>query len=340
MAAEEKPRWGRRIAYGVGVVVGAIVVLLLLFAILPPSTADLGATPSHPARTYGAAMARVRAVKALEGGVRPVCRSRLYTHGARTSHVMVLFHGLTNCPRQMLDLAQRLYADGANVLVLRAPGHGMPGDVGESGWVSATDFRDYAEGSVDIARGLGTHTTVVGLSLGGMLSAWSAEQHLGVSRAVILAPALRLGSVPAWVSDTFTNVFTRLPNINLPGDGESVAHGYPPGTATYPTAELFLLGRRVLHQANGPAPPTRHLDVLINDADGTVSNEAIEELVASWRQSGRTVTLVHLPACLGLPHDVIDVSQRGQNIALVYPVVIAMAEGTPIPRVTAARCVK
>jgi alpha-beta hydrolase superfamily lysophospholipase len=33
-------------------------------------------------------------------------------------------HGLTNCPRQYQEMAEALHQQGANVVVLRAPGHG------------------------------------------------------------------------------------------------------------------------------------------------------------------------------------------------------------------------
>ena len=324
--ASTSRRWLGRVGLAIAAVVAAAVVLLAVMAILPPATTGLGATP-HPAVTYTAATARFADVAAGEGAVRPVCRSRLLTAGHRTARVVVLFHGLTNCPRQMLDLARKLHADGANVLVLRTPGHGLPGGVENMADVRATDFRDFASGSVDIAHGLGSEVTVVGLSLGGMLAAWSAQERPDVYRAVVIAPALALGSVPSWVNDAFLNVFSRAPNINVPGGVDSVAHGYPPGTATRPTAQMFLLGRQVLQRAGSGDPAVAQLDLVINDADATVSNDAAVAWAAQWQAPGRDVTVVHFPACLGLPHDTIDAAQPGQDIALVYPIVVALAEG-------------
>jgi len=327
-------RWLRRIGIAIGALVAAIVVVLVVMAILPVSTTGLGATP-NPAPTYAAATARFAQVQKDDAAARPVCRSRLLTEGHRTARVVVLFHGLTNCPRQMLDLAKKLHADGANVLVLRTPGHGLPGGVENMADVSAEDFRDFAAGAVDMAHGLGAQTTVVGLSLGGMLAAWSAEEEPDVYRAVVIAPAFALGSVPSWVNDAFVNVFSRLPNINVPGGVDSVAHGYPPGTATRPTAQLFRLGTQVLQHAGAGDPGVKDLDLIINDADGTVSNDAALAWAARWRASGHVVTVVHIPACLGLPHDTIDMAQPGQDTALVYPIVVAMAEGKTPPPITA-----
>ena len=327
-------RWLRRTLLAIGAVVAAVVLVIVLMAILPVSTTGLGATP-HPAPTYAAATARFAQVQTEDAAARPVCKSRLFADGHRTARVVVLFPGLTNGPAQMIELAQKLHADGANVLVLRAPGQGMPGGVENMADVSAEDFRDFASGAVDIAHGLGAQTTVVGLSLGGMLAAWAAEERPDVYRAVVIAPAFQLGSVPAWVNDAFVNVFSRLPNINIPGSGiESVPHAYPPGTATWPTAEMFRLGRQVMQRAGTGHPNARYIDLLLNDADGTVSNDAALEWAAQWRAYGHVVTVVHIPACVGLPHDTIDPAQPGQDTALVYPIVVAMAEGRAPPPIT------
>ena len=282
-------RWLRRTLLAVAAIVAAIIIVLGVMAILPVSTTGLGATP-HPAPTYAAATARFAQVARDDAAARPVCRSRLLTEGHRTARVVVLFHGLTNCPRQMLDLAKKLHADGANVLVLRVPGHCMPGGVENMAGVTAEDFLDYAAGAVDIAHGLGVQTTVVGLSLGGMLAAWSAEEEPDVYRAVVIAPAFALGSVPSWVNDAFVNVFSRLPNINVPGGVGSVPHGYPPGTATKPTAEMFRLGMQVLQHAGSGHPNVKYLDLLLNDADGTVSNDAALAWAARWQTAVKLLT--------------------------------------------------
>ena len=245
---------------------------------------------------------------------------------------MVLFHGLTNCPRQMVELADRLHADGATVLVLRAPDHGLPGDVSEMGSVDAKEFRDYADDAVDIGSGLGDEVTVMGLSLGGMLAAWAAEERPEVDRAVVVAPALAIGGVPGFVADGFTNLFARLPNVKLPSGGTALPHAYPPAVATGPTAEMFRLGKHV-ENAAGAEPPRSTVAVVLNDNDKTVSNDRAERLVDAWETGGTNVTVVRLPKQLGLPHDVVDVAQPKGKTDVVYPVLVALAEGKTPPAV-------
>ncbi|NJP05385.1 MAG: alpha/beta hydrolase [Chloroflexaceae bacterium] len=54
----------------------------------------------------------------------------------------------------------------------------------------------YASESVDIARGLGRHVTIAGISVGGTIAGWAAQFRADVDCAVLIAPAL------GWVSCT------------------------------------------------------------------------------------------------------------------------------------------
>lgn len=325
--------WVKRVAGVVLAVVGIVLVAALALALWPVGSGDLQASPD-PEETYAAAIDRYEGISTGEDDVRNECRSRIYTSGRRTDRVVVLLHGLTNCPRQMVELAEQLHDDGATVLVLRAPDHGLRGDVGEIGDVDAEDFRDYADDAVDIAAGLGDEVTVMGLSLGGMLTAWAAEERPEVDRAVVIAPALEVGGVPGFVADGFTNLFSRLPNLKLPSGGDALPHAYPPAIATRPTAQMFRLGRHVEDVA-GTDPPRASVAVVLNDNDKTVSNDAAEELVAAWEQAGVEVTVVRLPKSLGLPHDVVDVAQPKGRTRIVYPVLVALAEGEAPPAIPA-----
>jgi carboxylesterase len=72
--------------------------------------------------------------------------------------------------------------------------------------------------------------------------------------------------------------------------------------------------------------------MVLNRNDETISNSKAEELRDAWRSAGARAPLVWLPKSLGLPHDVIDPAQPDQDIAVVYPQLIALAEGrTPPP---------
>lgn len=323
--------WVKRVLLAALAVVGTVLVVAIVLALIPIGTKGLDAAPD-PAADYRAAADRFERISEGEDDVRPACRSRLLTSGERAQRVVVLFHGLTNCPRQMVELAERLHENGATVLVLRAPDHGLPGDVSEMGSVDAEDFRDYADDAIDIAAGLGDEVTVMGLSLGGMLTAWAAEERPEVDRAVVIAPALAVGGVPGFVADGFTNLFSRLPNLKLPSSGTKLPHAYPPAIATHPSAQMFRLAKHVEEIADEKAP-TAAVAVVLNDNDKTISNDRAARLAGTWDDGGVDVTVVRLPKGLGLPHDVVDVAQPEGNTEAVYPVLVALAEGKAPPAV-------
>src|SRR5688500_9969780 len=91
--------------------------LLLFVLFLPLSPRGLGSHP-RPVRNYAEAVDSIAAFTRADGpAIAPECRSTLYTHGRRTRHAVLVFHGLTNCPVQFDSLAQAAYGRGANVFV-------------------------------------------------------------------------------------------------------------------------------------------------------------------------------------------------------------------------------
>lgn len=323
----------RRILLALAAVVVLSLVTLLVLALVPVGTDGLGPEPS-PRASPAAAESKLRFLQAGEGNVDPRCRSRLLRPPGKPERVVVLFHGMASCPEQMARLGRLLTRDGAIVLLPRAPRHGLEdGTAGTLGNVDAEDVRDYADDAIDIAAGLGDDVTVVGTSLGGTVAAWAAQERPEVDRAVVIAPSLALGGVPGLVSDAFTNVFARLPNVPIPSDGPTIPHAYPPRIASHPTAQVFRLGKHVVERAEERAPHAKSLAVVLNDNDHAISNDAAEGLVAAWRQNGREVTVVRLPKRLGVGHDTIDRAEPTQRIDVVYPVVLALAEGRTPPSV-------
>ncbi len=146
----------------------------------------------NPATDYVEALSRFQRIQKMEGPeLNPVCRSILLTHGARTERVVVFFHGYTNCPEQFSELGHIFYDLGYNVLIPRLPRHGVANRKVENlSPIKAEELRDCADTSVDIACGLGQKVYVAGLSAGGTLSAWIAQNRTEVNRTVLIAPAL------------------------------------------------------------------------------------------------------------------------------------------------------
>ena len=57
-------------------------------------------------------------------------------------------------------------------------------DVANMGVIRVEDFRDHADGVVDVAQGFGEDVRVLGLSAGGVVSAWIAQDRDDGSRAL------------------------------------------------------------------------------------------------------------------------------------------------------------
>lgn len=332
------PRGGRRrVVRWLLVALAVVLVLFLAAVVVPVSSSDLDARPD-PTGSYDEAMERFDALLTAEDELRVFdpCRSRLLDHGERTDRAVVLFHGLTNCPEQFDAFAQQVYETGANVVVLRAPHHGLANDrgdavggVGNVGSLSASELRDFADTAVDIATGLGEEVDVLGLSMGGVLALWSAEFRDDVDRVVAVAPAISIPRVPHFLTTAFVNLGNRLPNFSLGSPGVKLDHTYA-GESTGALAAMFLLARAVGNEAPGGTAAAREVTVVLNPDDNEVDNGEVADLVARWSDTDGAIDVVELPA-LGLPHDVIDPDQPDGDVDTVYPIMLALLTGDTQP---------
>jgi carboxylesterase len=314
----------KRIAIWVAAVLGALVLVVLAMALWPASTSGLGSDPD-PTMGYDDAVERFAESTSDEADlVYEPCESVLMDHGERVEIAVVLFHGLTNCPKQFVDFAETLHADGANVLILRAPRHGIAnadgsriGSLANIGGLDAAELRNYADDSVDIAVGLGDEVRVLGLSMGGVLAEWTAQHRDDVDRVVAVAPAMSIPGVPGFLTTGFVNLFDKLPNIDLPGESK-LDHAYV-GESTEGLVATFLLARSVEESANGRGPAAGDVIVVVNPDDNQVDPDYVTDFAEDWNERSGGVAVVELPA-VGLPHDVIDPDQPDGDPEAVYPI--------------------
>ena len=321
-------RWGRRVVTTVAVLIAPLVGLTL---VLVPSS-DLGARPD-PTGSYAEALERYAEVSAIDDreAVYEPCRSQLLDHGRRTEQVVVLFHGLTNCPQQYLEFGREIFDTGANVLILRAPRHGLASSfdtldegvtsVDAVGRLTAKELRDYADESIDIASGLGETVVVSGLSMGGVLATWVAQSRADVDRVVAVAPAVSIPGVPHFVTTAFVNLFNRTSNLSLPSSGK-LDHAYH-GESTGALAALFLLAQAVENEIAAEQAAVDEVIVVLNPTDNQVDNEHVRDLVDDWEDGDGVIEIQMLPD-VGLPHDVIDEDQPTGDVDLVYPILIPL----------------
>jgi carboxylesterase len=314
-----------------GILWRTAVLYLSLATALPTSVRSLGPHP-RPARDYEAATQLAPVLQRADTAAAIGGESIMLLHGRRTPRAIVLFHGLTNSPRQFRQLAATLYDCGDNVFVPRLPQHALRGaDAEVLGRLTAEELRDVADAAIDLARGLGDTVVVLGLSLGGDVAAWTAQFRPEVYRAVIVSPALGLGHVSSAVATPMMNLILRIPNYSKNQAPDTLRPDRTLGWSTRAVGQMLRLGAAVRRAADKGAPMARDIRVLLNAHDRTVNRAAINELVAQWSATGGSVSMFEFPDSLRLPHDVMDPDEATGNTGATYPVLLALLYGATPP---------
>jgi len=319
----ERTRRVSRLALAIGV--GALLAIAW-FLFVPPFVRF----PAHPrpAADYAQAMVRLDALRATDTpDLNPVCRLVVMSHGQKRGRVVILLHGLTNCPRQFERLGQVLYDCGANVVVARIPHHGladrMTPDLAK---LTVQELVRFGDEVVDIGQGLGDSVTVAGLSLGAVVAAWLAQERNDVDRAIVIAPVFGVPQVWPPLTPGLTRFFLWIPN-QFPWWDDKLREnvlGPPyvyPRFSTHALGEALLLGQAIGVAARRGAPAARSITLVTVGGDHAISNPAARAIERAWRAhaAGR-VTEYEFPQALKLGHDLIDPLQPYQRVDVVYPV--------------------
>jgi alpha-beta hydrolase superfamily lysophospholipase len=211
----------KRVAKILGAALLVILAVAALLGLVPVSTDSFESEPD-PASSYADSLQRFDEIQAEERGItNELTRSKQMTHGEKTDRAYVLVHGTTNSPRQFQELGEILHERGNNVLILRMPYHGLESlYVGELKRLKAKDLRTYADRAIDIAVGLGDKVDVIGLSGGGAVAAWIAQNRPDIERVVTLSPFFGIANLPSFADTFLMNLFARLPNVDFYNTGE------------------------------------------------------------------------------------------------------------------------
>lgn len=306
----------------------ALLVFLGWILTKPIKTVSLRASHPNPVKSYAEALARIDALNAEEQaqGVADYGLSRLLTHGQPTEYVVVFLHGFTNCPQQFLELGKRVFELGSNVFIPLAPYHGRQDRLTkELSKLTAEDLAAYGDRAIDIAQGLGQKVMVAGISGGGTITCWLAQNRNDIDTAVPIASMLGVSFVPARLTYPFARVFHSLPDRYMWWDPRTKAdnpyavyYSYP-GYPVHAMSEVLRLGVSVRDQAKQSAPRAKRVITVINDKEPAVNNTELRKLNESWKSYGTMeVETIHLDKGLKLPHDIITPETPGLDINIVY----------------------
>ncbi len=331
--------WFRRhpVWTGTLAVLGLLLLLIFTLFLLPFNVDDTSV--SDPAGSHEEALARIETIQDAEmasGEINPVCVSNVMSHGEQTEKIIIFYHGFTSCPEQFRELGETFFEQGYNIYIPRLPHHGHADQMSEALLeTSAEELAAFSTESIDIARGLGDELIVAGLSGGGTIATWIAQEHEDVDTAVMVAPFLGIGFIPTVLNRPLTQIADNIPNIWMWWDPQKKANNpftQPYQYPRYPLhalAEYMRLGFAAERDAATNKPGVDRLIVITNANDESINNGIVAQFEELWQQHGEEfMRSYQFEKDLGLPHDVITPRREDGNTALTYPIIIDYITGT------------
>ncbi len=326
-----RERVGGKRGWRIGLLIFAITLVIVAVAILTPWNIPNAPLQAHPVASYAEATQRIETLLAQEPpDMNPVCRLIWMTHEKKVERAIVLVHGYTSCPQQFRDLGQKFYDLGYNVLIAPLPHHGLANRLTDAhSLLSAEELEAYANETVDIAQGLGEQVTMMGISGGGVTTAWAAQNRGDIDLAVIISPAFGFKIVPTPLTAAAMNLYLLLPDSikwwdDVLQEAASPPHAYP-RYSNHALVQTLRLGFAVREQAGRVKPAAQKIVVVLNANDDSVNNPLTMEVVKVWQAHGTDLTTYEFDVSLKLGHDIIDPAQPYQRIDIVYPRLIELS---------------
>jgi carboxylesterase len=199
-----------------------------------------------------------------------------FSHHGNASGVLVL-HGFTGNPSSMRSLAERAAAAGYSVELPRLPGHGTTvEDMVTTTWA---DWSKTAELAYDDLSERCSKVAVVGLSMGGGLAAYLAEERPGVSGCVLINPLVKPPTAELY-DGLVALLDAGIESIDSIGSDvkmESVVESSYDATPLVPAKSLFEAMAIVHENLSRIAAPTL---LLSSREDHVVTSDNGDDLVA------------------------------------------------------------
>jgi len=317
---------------------GVLAVLVITLVILAQKPFSLRQTfVPDPAESYEEALARIERIQAVESEISdlsPECSTVLMGHEEEVANVIVFLHGFTSCPDQFAALGKQYYDQGYNVFIPRQPRHGLQEfDGAPLKGLTAEELAAFGTEMADIAQGLGERVIFVGLSGGGSITTWLAQERSDIDLAVPIAPFLGIGFIPRPLTRSVTNLFMYIPDLHQWWDPVhklenpfSAVYSYR-GYYLHSLFENMRLGFVAEEDARRIKPAVGKIIVITNASDDSVNNEVVAEFEQLWLQHGEQfLQTFQFDKTLELPHDLITVTRPDGQIDIVYPKLLELIQ--------------
>jgi carboxylesterase len=312
-----------------------LFLLVLIVSFFVPWNVYSFASHPRPVQSYEEAVKQIKTLRAVrQAEMNPDCLLQLLTHGEKMRQAIILVHGYTNCPAQVSELGRRFYDLRYNVLIAPLPHHGLSDPLNdEQGQLTARELAAYADDIVDLAHGLGEQVDMMGISGGGVTTAWAAQNRSDLNTAMIISPAFGYHEIPTRFTAPVMNILLALPDTYEWWDSDlrenvGPSHAYP-RYSKHALAQFLKLGFAVQVQSWRTKPAAQRVIVVTNANDTSVNNEMTFKVVQHWQKDGADIETYEFPLNLGLDHDLLDPEQPNQQIELVYPELIHLIAQEP-----------
>ncbi len=291
----------------------------------------------QPIHDFDEATREIAAMQYMENdSIWPECRTKFYSHGKRTHTAVLLLHGYTAGTQQFAPLAERCFDEGYNVFIPRVPHHGKKDRAStETKKLTSVELARFSDHVMDIVCGLGERVIVGGLSMGGVLTAWLAQQRTEVDKALIIAPIFAVHFIPVSIFCLAARLVLLLPDWMHWWDAKKKDKGdglkwYYARFSMHGLAHIIRLGCVMRALAHRQLSAAREIWLVLNDNDESVDSATVRKLSAAWKisSSGRFHTYT-FPRSDGLPHDLIvaDDEHGEKNVRIAYPQIMKIVKG-------------
>ena len=166
---------------------------------------------------------------------------------------------------------------------------------------------------------------VSGLSGGGTVTTWLAQERSDVDMAVPISPFLGIGFLLAPLTRSLTNLLLLAPDIHMWWDPihklenpHSASYSYR-GYWLHSLLETMRLGFSAASDAGEVKPAASSILVITNAHDDSVNNTVTAGFVEKWRNHGEEfLATFEFPKDQKLPHDMITYTRPESHPDIVY----------------------